>query len=128
MIRYICDKCKGEIFDELFFSRNIDGQTFHYCTKCAVDLMAERDTPEPHPAPQPIPDKPKAPKKIKAQPKKTSKKLSQEKIDTIRALWESNRSGRRAKPWTLKEMAAEVGTTETTVSNYIKLFESEASA
>ena len=122
MIRYICDKCKGEIFDELFFSRNIDGQTFHYCTKCAVDLMADRNEPEAHPAPQPIPDKPK---KIKALPKKTSKKLSQDKIDTIRALWESNRSGRRAKPWTLKEMAAEIGTTETTVSNYIKLFEAE---
>ena len=119
MIKYICDKCGGEIFDELFFSRNIKGTTFHYCTKCAAELMTDRNEPEPHPAPKPIPDKPK---------KQTGKKLGKDKIDTLKALWESNRSGRRAKPWTTKQMADEVGCSEVTVSNYIKMFEAEVSA
>ena len=123
MIRYICDKCGGEIFDELFFSRNIDGKTFHYCTKCAAELMADRNEPEPHPAPKPIPDKKPGKKKPG-----NRYKISQDKIDTLKALWESNRSGRRAKPWTTKQMADEVGCSEVTVNNYIKMFEAEVSA
>ena len=123
MIRYICDKCGGEIFDELFFSRNIDGKTFHYCTKCAAELMADRNEPEAHPAPKPIPDKKPGKKKPG-----NRYKISQDKIDTLKALWESNRSGRRAKPWTTKQMADEVGCSEVTVNNYIKMFEAEVSA
>ena len=123
MIKYICDKCGGEIFDELFFSRNIKGTTFHYCTKCAAELMADRNEPEPHPAPKPIPDKPKPKKKPNSI---RVRKLTDDKISTLRSLWEANKSGRRAVPFTPKQMAEEVGCTETTVNNYIKLFESGA--
>ena len=122
MIRYICDKCKEEILDELYFSRNIEGRTYHYCMKCAVKLTGIINEPEPHPAPKPIPDKPK---QKPAQKKQPGKKLGQDKIDTLKALWESNRSGCRAKAWTVKQMADEVGCSEVTVSNYIKLFEAE---
>lgn len=125
MIKYICDKCKEEILDELYFSRNVKGKTYHYCTKCAAELMADRNEPEPHPAPKPIPDKPK---QKPAQKKQTGKKLGNDKIDTLKALWESNRSGRRAKPLTTKQMADEVGCSEVTVNNYIKMFEAEVSA
>ena len=126
MIKYFCDVCKKEIVD---LSQKVeiitnDG-TRHCHSRCVAEAInaeigrRSEVIAQPHPAPKPIPDKPK---------KQTGKKLGNDKIDTLKALWESNRSGRRAKPWTTKQMADEVGCSEVTVSNYIKLFESEVSA
>ena len=130
MIKYFCDVCKKEIVD---LSQKVeiitnDG-TRHCHSRCVAEAInaeigrRSEVIAQPHPAPKPIPDKKPGKKKPG-----NRYKISQDKIDTLKALWESNRSGRRAKPWTTKQMADEVGCSEVTVNNYIKMFEADVSA
>ena len=98
IIKYLCDKCNTEVTHETGYIHVGDREVYVLCRKCFREM---------------------------------AKKEQQRRADlteTLRSLWESNISGRRAVPWTVEEMAKEVGCSETMVRNCIKLFETEASA
>lgn len=122
MIKYFCDVCKREITEGLMFvsvTANVQA-----CTPCMADLFRIKAREHGIPRIDETKQAPAAPKPKKGAKPKAAPAGSKYDFEKAYAMWEAGKSGRR-KPYTQKEIAAEIGCSHQRIAQLIKKWEQE---